>query len=75
MTFVWLDGGLLLDGDALDGGGLDGWVLPKEEMNRQASPLVHVRTPSSQPEHPSTGPGPWPPSNAAHCTGYPARQE
>jgi hypothetical protein len=70
MTFDWPDGGPLLDGVELDGG-----VLAKEEMNRQASPLVHVLVPSSQPEHPSTGPGPWPPSNAAHCTGYPARQE
>ena len=41
--------------------------------NLQISALVQVVTPLS-PEEPSTGPGMWPPSNAAHWTGYPARQ-
>ena len=41
--------------------------------NLQISALVQVVTPLS-PEEPSTGPGVWPPSNAAHWTGYPARQ-
>lgn len=43
------------------------------EKNLQISALVQVVTPLS-PEEPSTGPGMWPPSNAAHWTGYPARQ-
>jgi hypothetical protein len=42
------------------------------EKNLHTSPLVQVVMPLSQ-AHPSTGPGMWPPSNAAHCTGYPAR--
>ncbi len=41
--------------------------------NLQISALVQVVTPLS-PEEPSIGPGMWPPSNAAHWTGYPARQ-
>lgn len=41
--------------------------------NLQISPLVQVVTPLSL-EEPSTGPGKWPPSKAAHWTGYPARQ-
>ena len=59
-TIVTFDGpgGGLLGGWLLAGGGLDGGLSPNEEMNRHASPLVHVRTPSSQPEQPSTGPGP-----------------
>ena len=68
VTFDWPGGGLL------GGGVLGGTLSSKDEMNRQASPLVHVLMPSSQPEQPSTGAGPWPASNAAHCTGYPARQ-
>lgn len=41
--------------------------------NLQISALVQVVTPLSLDE-PSTGPGMWPPSKAAHWTGYPARQ-
>src|SRR6185295_11212860 len=64
VTFAWPGGGLVGGGEL--GGGL---VSPKEEMNCQASVLVHVLAPSSHPEQPSTGAGPWPPSNAAQRTG------
>jgi hypothetical protein len=71
--------GELLDGEPLDGWELDGWELDGEplgcddwncEKKLQTSPLVQVLAPLSPP--PSTGPGVWPPSNAAHFTGYPA---
>jgi hypothetical protein len=57
MPLDWFGGGLL-DADELTGGELGGMLSPNEEMNRHASPFVHVRVPSSQPEQPSTGPGP-----------------
>ena len=53
------------------GGGV---VLWNCEMKLHASPLVQVVMPFSQPLHPSTGPGPCPPSKAAHWTGYPCWQ-
>src|SRR5688572_6285942 len=69
VTFCWPGGGL--DGGGPVGGGVDpNWV-----KNRHTSGLTQLRAPLSQPAHPSTGPCWWPPSNAAHTTGNPARHE
>src|SRR5690348_429706 len=76
-----LTGGVLtggvLTGGVLTGGVLTGGVLvagePNWLMKFQTTPEVHVCHPSQV--QPSRGPGSWPaPSNAAHTTGYPARQ-
>ncbi|WP_218671714.1 hypothetical protein [Microbispora sp. GKU 823] len=60
------------DGEAVgEGEGEVGGVVSNCVRNFHASPEVQVLQPSQV--HPSIGPGVWPPSNAAHTTGYPAR--
>lgn len=64
-------------GDGLDDGLVDGELLAGGAVNWArkvfTSAEVHVRVPLVE-VLPSTGLGVWSPSNAAHWTGYPARQ-